>query len=651
MVRRSVPLLALCACVQTTPSAPPQSAVAQTRAGALYTASPEHGAIAVMNTDTDEVRLVPVGDRPARVAIAQDSLLVTLQGERALLALSLPDLEPIGRLELGAEPYGVVVSPLGTHAYVAVSIMNEVVEVALDSLTISRRFEVPQQPRWLAMHPFEEALYAGSMMGGRLTYIDLRSGIAREVVLPNQHGQRFDPARGVLAALTFSRRLTGDLAVSPDGESLFVPALLVDNATPISASSSTLTPSLPGYQNRMSPTILRLPLDTAGAPLPQRAHPLPMQALLTSGPSLGFASISGYPVSLSIAPEGDALIAAMEGVNRLAIFSLVPAPSRSRSGLTAAGEASAGTLSIPGARPGLNQPASNFSGSVAGAGSAGAWIGFTVRTDAGPRGAVFGDDDQIFVISARDRTIARLSAEQLRAALSADVSALRQIELYSTVRMGPSILSPQQEEGQRLFFTMNDGRASGAGANISCASCHFEGRNDGLTWNFEGRGPRQTPSLAGSIGQTAPFGWEGQQATVADEALATSHERMSGALTPAQARAIAAFVERSPEIDPPLKDDPAIERGRAIFERSEVGCADCHNGPRLTDNRPYTMFGVEGVRTRSLVGISASAPYLHDGSAPDLRSLLEQLRDGSMGSTANLSETELEELLAYLRSL
>ena len=41
---------------------------------------------------------------------------------------------------------------------------------------------------------------------------------------------------------------------------------------------------------------------------------------------------------------------------------------------------------------------------------------------------------------------------------------------------------------------------------MSCGTCHFEGRNDGLTWHLDDQ-VRQTPSLAGAVSVTAPFTW------------------------------------------------------------------------------------------------------------------------------------------------
>ena len=118
------------------------------------------------------------------------------------------------------------------------------------------------------------------------------------------------------------------------------------------------------------------------------------------------------------------------------------------------------------------------------------------------------------------------------------------------------------------------------------------------------------------------------------------------------AQAIEAFIDTNPEINAPvLMTDAAALRGRVIFERPDVACASCHNGPRFTDKQKYMMKGLGTVQTRSLVGIAASGPYLHDGRAQTLLDVIKQSRDGSMGNTGMLSNAEMDDLVAYLKSI
>jgi mono/diheme cytochrome c family protein len=149
--------------------------------------------------------------------------------------------------------------------------------------------------------------------------------------------------------------------------------------------------------------------------------------------------------------------------------------------------------------------------------------------------------------------------------------------------------------------------------------------------------------------------------------------------------ALAAYVNFGIPLPIPPATDPAlVARGRAIFERADVGCAACHSGPRFTDsgqgnpglelggairlhdvgtcatggawpdnpgadvaNDPRTACDFD---TPSLSGIASSPPYLHDGSAPTLRDVLERTR-GRMGDISSLSADDEAALVEFLRSL
>jgi cytochrome c peroxidase len=55
--------------------------------------------------------------------------------------------------------------------------------------------------------------------------------------------------------------------------------------------------------------------------------------------------------------------------------------------------------------------------------------------------------------------------------------------------------------------------------------------------------------------------------------------------------------------------------------------------------------------TPSLKGLFATAPYLHDGSAPNLDAVLKLSDQGKMGATKDLTDVQRGQLKAYLMSL
>jgi cytochrome c peroxidase len=213
-------------------------------------------------------------------------------------------------------------------------------------------------------------------------------------------------------------------------------------------------------------------------------------------------------------------------------------------------------------------------------------------------------------------------------------------------------LSDAVEKGRRLFLSSRDTRMSGLGSSISCSTCHPGGRTDGNTWQFEDH-PRQTPTLAGIISQTEPVSWFNNVPTVTDEVILTSQGRMGGSgLSVEEAHDVAAYIDWVRPVDNRSSDELSLEAemGRQLFEDPDIGCAQCHAGPQLTDNAIHNVNGVP-VRTPKLRGIRAIVSYLHDGSAPTLRDLVEVSNSINMGNLKWLNDDDLNYIVAYLESL
>jgi cytochrome c peroxidase len=156
------------------------------------------------------------------------------------------------------------------------------------------------------------------------------------------------------------------------------------------------------------------------------------------------------------------------------------------------------------------------------------------------------------------------------------------------------------------------------------------------------------------VRDTAPVTWSDGVASVADEAMLTSQERMGGSgLSMGQAEHIEAYVNWTRHVDHADKGavTAQVQRGGEIFARADVGCASCHAGPTYSNPLSYDVVDNACANTPTLVGIAATPPYFHDGSAATLRDVLEASRDGGMGDTSMLSNAELDDLEAFLRSL
>jgi hypothetical protein len=217
-------------------------------------------------------------------------------------------------------------------------------------------------------------------------------------------------------------------------------------------------------------------------------------------------------------------------------------------------------------------------------------------------------------------------------------------------------LPPEIAAGRRLFLTERDRRITRDGR--ACASCHPEGRDDGITWKL-GAGPRQTPTLVGRLGR-GPYGWLGKHDRLEDNMQETM-TRLGGTGLPAkELQNLAAFVQRGLFV--PQRAEEAgragdAERGRAIFASAEAGCADCHRLETEGSDRAVHVVAsrgardtTDGFRTPPLLFIGGTAPYFHDGRYATLEQLLEDNLD-RMGRTSHLSPGDLRDLAAFLRTL
>lgn len=617
---------------------------------ALFAVEADAGLVARVTPDGAVTTFEAAGE-PTRIARAGDRVFVTLRTERQVTVFRDVDgqLEGLGTIEVGAEPYGVVASEDGSTAWVAASLSDEVVQIDVETLQITARFAVDGEPRWLALTPGARSLFVGTARAG-LQRIDLDDGAVLAVSLPTIENQAFETGE----VFDATARVTGDPAVSPNGKILAVPVLYVDNTTPVpppslDESEDEFFEGGDGYSagggGRFNPTVVLIPLRPGGETIDDQGQVIPL-----SGMDGDFQGIRGYGASVSFSPDGEQLLVPLEGSGAVLAIDATIKPEVQ--GLRPLGRGMGEDIAVPMFDGG-------FSGSftLTTMQSQTTW---TVQTAAAPRGVAFLDDGAAWVHAAFDHSVQDLGLIDVSLNVSRGGPFGRRLvedfEGLSSFAAAPvviadEVLPAEVAQGRRLFYSATDSHMAAPGAGVSCATCHADGRNDGLTWTFE-EGVRQTPSLAGVVSLTEPVTWTGEVPTVQDEVVTTSQGRMGGdGLSAADAAKVAAFVDWTREADIPLPDAAAVERGRLVFERADVGCADCHSGVSYTDNEAYAMYGLDNVTTRSLVGIAASAPYLHDGSAPTLRAVVERSRDGEMGDTSMLSDTEKADLTAYLRSL
>jgi hypothetical protein len=202
------------------------------------------------------------------------------------------------------------------------------------------------------------------------------------------------------------------------------------------------------------------------------------------------------------------------------------------------------------------------------------------------------------------------------------------------------------DTGYELFH-----RDSGGG--IACASCHPEGAEDGTVWRFSDTGERRTQSLEANLRGTAPFHWDGKLGSIGSIMSQVFVERMGGVhQSPARLGALRDWLfALTPPAPMRAAGDPAVERGRALFE--STGCTDCHSGEHLTNNRAENVGTGEALQVPSLVGIGYRAPFMHTGCAKTLADRFDPACGGGElhGRVRSLVGQDLTDMIAYLESL
>jgi cytochrome c peroxidase len=204
--------------------------------------------------------------------------------------------------------------------------------------------------------------------------------------------------------------------------------------------------------------------------------------------------------------------------------------------------------------------------------------------------------------------------------------------------------------GRELFFATNDPRISNDGR--ACAGCHPDARQDGLVWPTP-KGTRQTPMLAGRVADSAPYDWNGANATIVSHIAQTTKNLHGRGLAETDRAALATYLTslRGPDRES-AKEDDHVARGRTIFESSEAQCSSCHpKESAYADHQTHVLSrGSAAFDTPSLRFVGGTAPYFHDGRYATLDELVEKC-DGAMGQTKQLSADQKADLVAFLRTL
>jgi YVTN family beta-propeller protein len=305
-----------------------------------------------------------------------------------------------------------------------------------------------------------------------------------------------------------------------------------------------------------------------------------------------------------------------------------------------------------------------------------------IQTDRAPHGLyVDAKRQRLFVNNFLGRSV---GVYDIAAVLSAQSFAARPLATVAAVAAEP--LPEAVLRGKRLFYNAADRRMS-RDNYMSCASCHADGGDDGMVWDFtqRGEGLRRTPSLLGRQGLghgrvhwsanfdelqdfehdiRSAFGGAGFMSN-ADFAAASDPLGAPKAGLSRDLDDLAAYLGslsrhgRSPARQTDGSLGMAALRGQQLF--ATMQCAACHAGATLRDGRRHDVGTIQassgqgigqalagiGFDTPTLYGLWNARSFFHNGQATTLRDVFK----AGHGGTQALSAADSAALVEYLRSL
>ena len=620
------------------------SAIAITDDGSrLLVVNPDSNSVSVMDPVAGEkLAELTVGDDPRTVALEGSArAYVANRGSDAVSVIDLNELTTTAAIEVGYQPYGVVVAPGGDFAFVANSGSDSISVIETASLQVVATIPLRDRPAGLAVTASH--LYATHLLTGLVSVVDV-TGLPEAA--PYCGLLDFDADGGVTVADImqvasrwgcrchddcYDPRYDIDENCDTDIVDIMLVALRWGPACPVISTGSTsnlaqsivLDPTrtqayLPHIKsNSSNPAPL---FDTSIFPVVSVIDLITNQHLPSQLISLDTVDVPvNMPFDAAFTPDGSEVWVLNAGSNDISVIG-----TELRIGVA------------------------------------------HVTVGANPRGIVLSPDGATaYVNNTLDGTVSVINTATAKV-----TEFLTSTNLY---------LPPIYLQGKKLFNSAAR-PALTRDQWVSCASCHFEGEMDGRTWNFPGLGPRNTTSLLGVI-QTYPINWQADQDETQDqEHFIRDFQAGTGLITdgdPYPGRgmfnvgqsleldALATFVDsipmpRNPDIPPGGPIPPEVERGLLVFESPATQCAVCHPAPFYTDRQKHDVGTADGpdelagseIDTPTLRGLTHTAPYLHDGSAPTLYDVLVTTNPADQhGVTSHLTPAEIADLIAFMKAL
>lgn len=618
-------------------------AVALSRDDALvYVADSDNGTLSVVDADKrTKIADINVGKNPEHVAVGpDDTIYVSNRGSRSVSVIRRNQWDaPVATVDVGVEPYAMAFADEGKTLLVVNSTAIDSTEtgtlMGIDTRSLQPIFEIPvgDEPRGVVVVNGKALVSlhrAGEIVSVDLGARSIDRRLAKKTIhdaanKDNTGSPQQMPFEPKMQTQDFDPRSMVELASTPDGTRAYGTVVWSSNAVLDAPNSAAAQTGSAGYGGGPCgsggvATAGTLTIESNNLEVKSDAlsscdfsNPADFPAPIMKDPAGGH--IQG-PTAIVVDPTGQWVFVANKESDNVAVMPAYGRPGRFDSTVTA-------SVPVPTAPVGV---------------------------------ALTRDGKRAWVYS--------LFAHQLVSIEGAgtQTSGAPILKASEPIQIAKDTLSDDAVKGRELFFSAVDERMNSIG--ISCATCHVDVREDGHVWNFA-NGPRQTPSLAGrKLGQTAPYHWNGEFPTFNAFVSHTVTSRMGGlGVKGAMEQQLLTFIDSVSPPDNPFKKPVPTEqqiRGAQVFQKAE--CNTCHMGETLTNNsnvdvgtlvRSGLVLDTEaGLNTPSLLSVARTGPFLHDGSAPTLKArILAGKQFDRHGKTSQLSDGEIADLVAYLKSL
>jgi DNA-binding beta-propeller fold protein YncE len=585
-----------------------------------------------------------------------------------------------------------VVSPDGKTAFIALDDMDEVAEADLTSLTVTRRAKVPGGPFGLALDSTGQRLFVACPHQDRVAVLDTRDlkeqasievGVrptavaycqtpsGERLIVPNS-GSDDISVLSVSPLSELVRQTAGRepyaVAVSGDGRRVYVANRMAVHEALMSPPASEVTVLDPANGRVLGREQLHSAHLAEGiTPVPARGWMLnPLVRVRNLVPITQVKDGWVMSTGLAISQEnGEVTQIPLDEAN--AYFSdpsgVVASPDGKRAYVASAGADVVTVLDLDQLNAWLTQAdAAARNDAIFDMALSCRYVTARIPTGCDPKHLTLSPDGRrLFVAERLDDCV-----------LVVDTASLKPV---GRIVLGDGGRNDPIRQGERVFtrakYTFQ--------GQFACRSCHPDGHVDGLSYDFDGSGVGDNlldnRSLCGVAG-TEPFKWNGKNPTLQfqDGPRFARVLMRTDPIPSAQLDELATFLKHLPptrtipwsRVGKPLT--PAEERGRKLFYATQqtdgtlipaaLQCQTCHRPPLFTDRllrsvgtAPTPEFKA-GVDTPHLLGIGASAPYLHDGRAKTLEEIWTTYqKDDQHGVSSYWTKDQLNDLVEYLKTL